>query len=104
MKAFIEDQRAQLEPVIGGWVANQIKNRLASLKNFQNQMDTLDLELSIAETSWLDERREIAKGWRARLPRPDIPNDQWQHWEFHKEYWKGELGYYHHAIGNECEL
>ena len=73
-------------------------------KIIQNQMDTLDLELSIAETSWLDERREISKGWRARLPRPDIPNDQWQHWEFHKEYWKGELGYYHHAIGNECDL
>ena len=104
LKAFIQDQRAQLEPVIGGWVANQVKNRLASLKNFQNQMDTLDLELSIAETSWLDERREISKGWRARLPRPDIPNDQWQHWEFHKEYWKGELGYYHHAIGDECDL
>ena len=104
LKAFIHDQRAQREPVIGGWVANQLKNRLALLKNFQGQIDTLDLELSIAETRWLDERREISKGWRARLPRPAIPNDQWQHWEFHKEYWKGELGYYHHALGNECDL
>jgi tetratricopeptide (TPR) repeat protein len=104
LKAFIEDQRAALEPVIGGWVTGQLKNRLALLKNFQGQIDTLDLELSIAETRWLDERREISKGWRARLPRPAIPNDQWQHWEFHKEYWKGELGYYHHAVGNECDL
>ena len=46
LKAFTNDRLAQLEPVVGAWVASQIKIRLASLKNFQNQLDTWDLELS----------------------------------------------------------
>ena len=104
VKSWIDDYRAQLEVVIGSWVAVQLKTRLANLKDFQEQIDTLDTELSIAETMWLDEAREIEKGRRARLPRPKIPNDQWQHWNFRKEYWKGELGYYQHALGDECQL
>ena len=45
---------------------------------------------------------EILKGRRARLPRPEIPTDQWQHWGFKKEYWKDELGYIEHSLRSEC--
>ena len=56
-----------------------------------------------AEAEWLAQGREILKGRRRRLPRPEIPTDQWQHWNFDGEYWKGELGYFHHSIRSECE-
>jgi hypothetical protein len=63
----------------------------------------LDFEVADAERKWLEQGKEILKGRRARLPRPDIPNDQWQHWKFAREYWRDELGFYRHTIRSECE-
>jgi hypothetical protein len=73
------------------------------LQNFQSQVELLDFEVTDAEAEWLAQGREILKGRRRRLPRPDIPNDQWQHWNFDGEYWKGELGFFQHSIRSECE-
>ena len=103
LMAIIEDQLAGLEVAVGGWTKNQIASRAASLKQFESQIDLIDLEVSEAEVTWLDAGRETLKGRRARLPRPDIESDQWQHWSFKKEYWKGELGYFQHSIRSECE-
>ena len=103
LMAIIEDQLAGLETAVGGWTKNQIASRSASLKQFESQIDLIDLEVSEAEVTWLDAGRETLKGRRARLPRPDIESDQWQHWSFKKEYWKGELGYFQHSIRSECE-
>ena len=104
LSAIIQQQLEGLEPVVGVWVKRQLVNRMAMLQNFQSQVELLDFEVTDAEAEWLAQGREILKGRRRRLPRPDIPNDQWQHWGFNGEYWKGELGYYQHALGDECQL
>ena len=103
LMAIIEDQLAELEVAVGGWTKNQIASRAASLKQFESQIDLIDLE-------GVRSRGDLARCWsrdfegrRARLPRPDIESDQWQHWSFKKEYWKGELGYFQHSIRSECE-
>lgn len=103
LSAIIGQQLEGLEPVVGAWVKRQLMNRMAMLQNFQSQVELLDFEVTDAEAEWLAQGREILKGRRRRLPRPDIPNDQWQHWNFDGEYWKGELGYFHHSIRSECE-
>ncbi len=103
LSAIIQQQLEGLEPVVGVWVKRQLVNRMAMLQNFQSQVELLDFEVTDAEAEWLAQGREILKGRRRRLPRPDIPNDQWQHWGFDGEYWKGELGYFHHSIRSECE-
>ena len=101
--AIIMQHLEELEPVIGVWVNRQLVNRQATLQTYQSQIDILDFEVTDAEAEWLAQGREILKGRRRRLPRPEIPTDQWQHWNFDGEYWKGELGYFHHSIRSECE-
>ncbi len=103
LMAVIEDNLSGFETLVGNWTKGQIGARLDSLKNFESQIDLIDLEVSEAEVTWLDAGRETLKGRRARLPRPDIESDQWQHWSFRQEYWKGELGYFQHSIRSECE-
>ena len=103
VKAIIDQQGEQLESLVGSWVRQRLRNREGMLKNFQNQINILDFEVANSEADWLEQGREILKGRRRRLPRPAIESDQWQHWGFDKEYWKGELGYYHHSLRSECD-
>lgn len=98
----LAEQRGDLEPAVGAWVQLQLRNQLNSLGNFQNQINILDFEVADAERKWLEQGQEILKGRRARLPRPKIPSDQWQHWEFEEEYWKDELGFIQFTLATEC--
>ncbi len=93
---------SRFETEVGNWVNTQLTQRYLWLKNFENQIDLLDLETTSKETDWLAAGEEILKGRRSRLPRPTIPNDQWQHWSFNREYWKDELGYIEHTLRSEC--
>ncbi|MEM6732929.1 MAG: hypothetical protein AAF658_15340, partial [Myxococcota bacterium] len=102
MRQMIDDKLRNARNFAGGWVRGQLQFHADNMKNFQNQIDILDFELTDAERQWLERGREILKGRRARLPRPEIPTDQWQHWSIGKEYWKDELGYYEHTLQSEC--
>lgn len=99
---MIDDKVQNARAFAGAWVRQRLQFHADNMKNFQNQIDILDFELTDAERQWLEEGREILKGRRAQLPRPEIPNDQWQHWSMGKEYWKDELGYYQHTLQSEC--
>ena len=55
-----------------------------------------------AEKKWLEMQKSIEKGRRARLPRPDIPNERYQHLELQPEVWLDEVGYIQHSIKSEC--
>ena len=103
LTAWVQSELDDLKQVVGVWTKRQLRFRLKNLKAFKGQIDILDFEVTDAEATWLEQGREILKGRRARLPRPAIPNDQWQHWRFNKEYWKGELGYFQHTIRSECD-
>ncbi len=98
----LDRHREATEQVAGTWSRRRLAELAAQLQNFQNQINILDFEVADAETRWLEQGKEILKGRRARLPRPDIPNDQWQHWSFDREYWKDELGYIQHSLRSEC--
>lgn len=100
--SILDEQRSELEPVVGTWVQAQLENRRRSLQHFQNQVNILDFEVADAERKWLEQGKEILKGRRARLPRPEIQNDQWQHWSFRGEYWRDELGFLQHSLRSEC--
>lgn len=102
LSAILADQEQALETMVGAWVKVQLAALLSNLENLQTQINILDFELVDAERQWLEQGREILKGRRAQLPRPQIPNDQWQHWSFSKEYWRDELGYYQHTLRSEC--
>ncbi|MEM6274226.1 MAG: hypothetical protein AAF735_03200 [Myxococcota bacterium] len=99
---MVEDKRRNTRAFAGSWVKQRLEFHAGNLKNFQAQIDILDFEVTDAERQWLEQGREILKGRRARLPRPDIPNDQWQHWSTGSESWKDELGYYRHTLQSEC--
>ncbi len=101
--ALVLDQhRDGTEHVAGTWAKGRISERFAQLQHYENQMNILDFEVADAERRWLEQGQEILKGRRARLPRPKIPNDQWQHWSFDREYWKDELGFIQHSLRSEC--
>lgn len=102
LELILDDQFQAAEAAAGADIANQLKSLDRRTKGFQDQMSILDFELVDSEAQWLQEGREILKGRRARLPRPDVPSDQWQHWSRDREYWKDELGYYQHTIRSEC--
>ncbi len=102
IKVFLKDYQSGTEQLAGAWGKRRLLELNAQLQNFQNQINILDFEVADAERLWLEQGREILKGRRARVPRPDIPNDQWQHWSFDKEYWKDELGYIQHSLRSEC--
>ena len=102
MTEVIDGERAQLENVVGGWVKRRLRFLHDQLANFQSQINILDFEVTDAERQWLEQGKEILKGRRARLPRPEIPNDQWQHWSFDREFWKDEAGYFQHSLRSEC--
>ena len=102
LKVIIEKERATGERAAGLVARARLKELHASLQNFQNQINILDFEVADAERQWLEQGQEILKGRRARLPRPEIPDDQWQHWSFDREYWKDELGYNQHTLRSEC--
>ncbi|MEO0814784.1 MAG: hypothetical protein AAFY60_18115, partial [Myxococcota bacterium] len=99
---MIDDKVQNARAFAGAWVRQRLQFHAVNMKNFQNQIDILDFELTDAERQWLEAGREILKGRRAQLPRPEIPTDQWQHWSISKEYWKDELGYYQHTLESEC--
>ncbi len=102
LRQMIDDKVQVSRAFAGAWVRQRLQFHADNMKNFQNQIDILDFELTDAERQWLEQGREILKGRRARLPRPEIPTDQWQHWSIAKEYWKDELGYYEHTLQSEC--
>ncbi len=98
----INQYREELAPVVGVWVQRRLKFLGDKLQEFQNQINILDFEVTDAERQWLEQGKEILKGRRARLPRPEIPDDQWQHWSFDREFWRDEVGYFQHALRSEC--
>ncbi len=102
MTMTIDQHLEATEKVAGQWAKLRLSEMLAQLNNYQNQINILDFEVADAERNWLEQGKEILKGRRARLPRPNIPNDQWQHWSFDREYWKDEIGYIQHALRSEC--
>lgn len=102
IKEMISDKLAQVEAFAGAFVRQRLQFMAGNLKNFQSQIDILDFELVDAERQWLEQGREILKGRRAQLPRPEIPTDQWQHWSTGSESWKDELGYFQHTLRSEC--
>lgn len=91
-----------MRSAVGKWVKGRLGYQEVVLKDLQTQISYIDFEVTDAETKWLEQGKEILKGRRARMPRPDIPNDQWQHWNFDREYWKDELGYIQHSLASEC--
>ncbi|MBI5508783.1 MAG: hypothetical protein HY903_08530 [Deltaproteobacteria bacterium] len=102
LKVIIDKERGNGERFAGQVARAKLKEIMAALQNFQNQVNILDFEVADAERQWLEQGQEILKGRRARLPRPEIPNDQWQHWSFDREYWQDELGYIQHTMRSEC--
>jgi hypothetical protein len=99
---ILDEQRTEIEAAAGAWVKKRLVYLSAQLVNLQAQINVLDFEVADAERQWLEQGREILKGRRARVPRPEIPGDQWQHWAFEGEWWADEVGYLQHSLRNEC--
>lgn len=99
---ILDEQRAEIAGAAGAWVKRRLDYLGAQLANLQAQINVLDFEVADAERQWLEQGREILKGRRPRVPRPEIPGDQWQHWAFDGEWWRDELGYLQHSLRNEC--
>lgn len=102
MRVILETHQDGTKQVAGMWAKRRLRELLVELEHFQAQINILDFEVADAERNWLEQGKEILKGRRARLPRPDIPNDQWQHWGVGDEYWKDEIGFVQHTLQSEC--
>ena len=81
---------------------SQLKNQASVLNQFVNNARLIKFETATSEKEVLEAGGEIAGMKRKRLPRPDIPDDQHQHWNFKGEYWVDEVGYYVHSVRKEC--
>jgi len=99
---LLKDQREQRVALTGKLVRDQLKRESVFLDDFLNQARIIKFETADAERKMLEAGKDITKGPRARGPRPNVPNAQYQYWAFLGEYWIDELGYFEHSIKNEC--
>lgn len=102
MMALLEVQREQRAALTGQLVRQQIRREAVFLDDFLGQARIIQLETTTAERKMLAAGKDITKGPRAAGPRPVIPDATYQYWRFKEEYWIDELGYYEHAIKDEC--
>ena len=102
LEGILKDQKETFESYTGGWVKSQLKNQASVLNQFVNNARLIKFETATSEKEVLEAGGEIAGMKRKRLPRPDIPDDQHQHWNFKGEYWVDEVGYYVHSVRKEC--
>ena len=102
MLLLIDKNEKQFKAVAGRWVRRQLTDTQNYLQSYINRATIVKLETETAEKEWLEMGRSIDKGPRARLPRPYIPNDKFQYFNFNGEYWADELGYYQYSIRTEC--
>jgi hypothetical protein len=88
--------------ILGKYVKTKLSGWKVELNDITNRARIVLLETKTAEAQWLEEGRKIGGKPRGVLPRPSIPNDEFQFWWFRGEYWVDELGYYGAAIKSEC--
>lgn len=100
--SILRDQLETFEKGTGEWVKRSLATQSANLNQFINQARFLKLETATSEKEVLEAGGDIKAKERKRLPRPDIPNDQYQHWNFKGEYWVDEIGYLVHSVRKEC--
>jgi tetratricopeptide (TPR) repeat protein len=99
---ILKEQRSELEEYTGRWLKAQWKLQAETLQTFINQARIIKLETATSEKEILEAGGSLAQAARKRLPRPAIPNDQSNHWNFRGEYWADEVGYYVHSVRKEC--
>lgn len=99
---LLRDMRADRIALTANLVKGQLKREAAFLDDFLSQAGFIKFETADAERKMLEAGKDITKGPRARGPRPKVPDARHQYWGFSGEYWIDELGYYEHAIGDEC--
>ncbi len=92
----------QFKAVAGRWVRRQLTDTQNYLQSYVNRSIIVKLETESAEKDWLEMGRSIDKGPRPRLPRPYVPSDKFQYFNFNSEYWADEIGYYEYSIRTEC--
>lgn len=102
MLLLIDKNEQQFKGVAGRWVRRQLTDTQNYLQSYINRAIIVKLETESAEKDWLELGRSIDKGPRARLPRPYIPSDKFQYFNFNGEYWSDELGFYQYSIRTEC--
>lgn len=100
--SIVKQYQEDLTGSVGLWTRSQLEFQYKSLQNLMNQADIIEFEVVDTEKRWLEAGQNIMKGHRARLPRPDIPSDQWQHWNASSEHWIDEVGFYVHSVKSEC--
>lgn len=102
IEGILKDQKESFENATGKLVRDKLKLTASALNQFVNNARLIKFETATSEKEVLEAGGEIAGMKRKRLPRPDIPNDQHQHWNFRGEYWVDEVGYYVHSVRKEC--
>ena len=102
MTDFAIETREQFLQVIGRLTKVKLIDRASEVDGITTRASIVSLETKSAETSWLEQGREIENIARTRLPRPFVPDDTFQFWWFRDEYWIDELGYYEYTIKTEC--
>ncbi len=102
LEGILKEQYDSFEAYTGKWVKQQLVNQASDLTQRINNARLIKFETASSEKEVLEAGGDIANLKRKRLPRPDIPDDQHQHWNFKNEYWKDEIGYYVHSVRKEC--
>lgn len=102
LENILKDQKEQFEEGTGRWSKSLLSTQKDILTQFVNQATIIKFETATSEKEILEAGGDVAGKQRKRLPRPDIPNDQYQHWNYRGEYWSDEIGFYVHGVRKEC--
>jgi tetratricopeptide (TPR) repeat protein len=103
-KAIIQSQSDILTKIIGRWTQQRLQNLRDSLVDFTNQAQLIDFETVNEQRKILTSAdRAKASGSKPKLGRPEADIDKVFYWEFNKEYWVDELGYYYFTLRKECK-
>lgn len=110
IKGNIRQQRELLVKIVGKWIQIRLVDIHDSLIDFLNQAQLIDFETVNAQRKQIQEegrgqesKTNMGVFKKSNLKRPVIDSDKIDFWDFDREYWKDEYGYYFYTLRNECK-
>ena len=96
-------QRNLLVKTAGGFVKANLQNIRQTIQGFVSHAKMVNLEITSREREMVKAGVSLQAEARGKLaPRPVVPDETFNYWPFHQEFWQDELGYFVYTVRRAC--